>query len=177
MVSITLRRLFTLFAVVVFGAASLAFAQAVSYTAALSGANEVPPSGSANTGNTFVTVDAATGIVTWNTASSIPQTSATGHHIHRGAAGTNGPVVVNFGTSYTGSVTATTALAAEIVGNPSGFYVNLHTAAFPGGEIRAQLVPVPIAGSVPALALPLLGALGLIVAGFGAFVARRARKA
>ena len=168
------RRLLALSAVVVLGATSLAFAQAVSYTASLSGANEVPPTGSANSGSTFVKVDATTGVVTWNTVSSIAQASATGHHIHRGAAGSNGPVVVNFASAYSGTVTVTTALAAEIVGNPSGFYVNLHTAAFPGGEIRAQLVPVP--GSVPALALPLLGVLGIALAGFGAFVVRRSKQ-
>jgi CHRD domain len=170
------RRWLMLAAVVVFGASSGAFAQAVSYTATLSGLNEVPANASTNTGNTFVTVDAATGVVTWNTASSIPQTSATGHHIHRGAAGANGPIVVNFGTSYTGSITATTALAAEIVGNPAGFYVNLHTAAFPGGELRAQLVPLAVAGSVPALGLPLLGLLGVALAGLGVFVVRRSKR-
>lgn len=171
------RRLFTLGTIVIFGAASLAFAQSVNYTATLSGANEVPPSGSAATGNTFVTVNAATGVVTWNTVSSIAQASATGHHIHRGAAGTNGPVVVNFNSIYTGTTNPGTTLATEIVGNPTNFYVNLHTAAFPGGEIRAQLVAVPVAGSVPVLGMPLLGLLALAVAGFGAFVFWRSKRA
>lgn len=171
------RRLFTLGTIVIFGAASLAFAQSVNYTATLTGANEVPPSGSAATGTTFVTVNAATGVVTWNTVSSIAQASATGHHIHRGAAGTNGPVVVNFSGVYTGTVNAGTTLAAEIVGNPTNFYVNLHTAAFPGGEIRAQLVALPVAGSVPVLGLPLLGLLGVMLAAFGVFVFRRSKRA
>ena len=171
------RRFINFAAIISFAATSLAFAQAVSYTADLSGANEVPPSGSRNTGTTLVSVDPATGIVRWTTSSSIPQTSATGHHIHRGVAGANGPIVVNFGTSYSGTITVTTALATEIVGNPSGFYVNLHTAAFPGGEIRAQLVPAPVPGVVPTLGLPLLGLLGAALAGFGAFVFRRAKQA
>ena len=170
------RRLLHLAAVVSFAATSVAFAQAVSYRAVLSGANEVPPSGSLNTGTTLVSVDPSTGIVRWNTNSSIPQTSATGHHIHRGVASGNGPVVVNFGTSYSGVVTITTLLASEIVGNPSGFYVNLHTASFPLGEIRAQLVPLAVPGVVPTLGLPLLGLLGLALAGFGAFVFRRPKQ-
>ena len=171
------RRLFTLGAVVLFGAASLAFAQNVSYTATLTGANEVPANSSTNTGVTFVTVNAATGVVTWNTATTIAPAAVSGHHIHRGAAGTNGPVVVNFSGLYTGTVNAGTTLATEIVGNPTNFYVNLHTSPnFAGGEIRAQLVALPVVGSVPVLGLPLLGLLALALAGFGAFVFWRAKR-
>lgn len=69
---------------------------------------------------------------------------ATGAHIHRGAAGVNGPVVVPFappGTSGTssGCVTSTAALIDEILASPAGFYVNVHTSKSPGGAIRAQL--------------------------------------
>ena len=35
-----------------------------------------------------------------------------------------------------------TDLAKEIVANPAGFYVNIHTAAKPGGATRGQLAPV-----------------------------------
>ncbi|MFN7936524.1 MAG: CHRD domain-containing protein [Bryobacteraceae bacterium] len=83
----------------------------------------------------------------------------TGLHIHRGAAGVNGPVVINTGiggaagnvVSSTGrgnidrpvniTPTDTTALAAlrDLVADPSGFYVNLHTTINPGGVIRGQL--------------------------------------
>ena len=170
------RRLINFVAVVSFAATSLAFAQPVTFTATLSGTNEVPPSGSRNTGTTLVTVDPSTGAIAWTTSSTIPQTSATGHHIHRGVAGANGPVVVNFVAKYSGVVTAATVLASEIVGNPSGFYVNLHTGAFPLGELRAQLVASPVAGAVPTLELPLLGLLGLALAGFGAFVTRRRKQ-
>ena len=138
----------------------------------------MPANASASTGSTFVTVNATTGAVTWNTTSTIPQASTTGHHIHQQVAGTNGPIVISFGT-YTGTVTATTALAASIIANPAGFYVNVHTAAFPGGEIRAQLVPfaTPVPGSVPALDGPLLALLGVVLAGFGVFVFRRSKQA
>jgi CHRD domain-containing protein len=65
-------------------------------------------------------------------------------HIHKGAAGTNGPVVVPFTApgdngNSSGCATATAALIDEILATPSGFYVNVHTKEHPGGAIRAQL--------------------------------------
>ncbi len=65
-------------------------------------------------------------------------------HIHRGAAGVNGPVVVPFNApgadgGSSGCATAAGALIDEIIGDPAGFYVNVHTKEHPGGAIRAQL--------------------------------------
>jgi hypothetical protein len=65
-------------------------------------------------------------------------------HIHRGAAGTNGPVVVPFTApaadgNSSGCATAAPALIDEIAANPAGFYVNVHTTEHPAGAIRAQL--------------------------------------
>jgi hypothetical protein len=68
--------------------------------------------------------------------------SATMAHIHRGAAGVAGPIVVTLPTPRPfadGCVTVTAALANEIRGNPAGFYVNVHTGAFPSGALRGQL--------------------------------------
>jgi hypothetical protein len=65
-------------------------------------------------------------------------------HIHRGAAGVNGDVVIdftdvaNFGQRQ-GCVTTTRALVDEIATNPAGFYVNFHTISFPKGAMRGQL--------------------------------------
>ena len=173
------QRLPALGVIFLLGAASICSAQVASFTATLSGANEVPPNASVNTGSTFVTVNSTTGALTWNTNSTIPQANATGHHIHQQVAGSNGPIVVSFGTAYSGTVIVTTALAASIIANPAGFYVNLHTGAFPGGELRAQLVAfdTPVAGSVPALDGSLLMLLGIAVAGFGIFVFRRSKQA
>jgi CHRD domain len=71
-------------------------------------------------------------------------------HIHEGKAGVNGGVKVTlFGTAMPDTVTAAAGqvtindaqLAQDISRNPSGFYVNLHTAEFPGGAVRGQLKP------------------------------------
>lgn len=68
-----------------------------------------------------------------------------GAHIHRAAAGANGPIVVQLvapgatGTSTGCTVGVATALIDEILANPANFYVNVHTTDHPGGAVRAQL--------------------------------------
>jgi hypothetical protein len=76
-----------------------------------------------------------------------------GLHIHQGAKGTNGGIVVNSGvTTITdsdgvGNVTTvvtsgfTLATLQAILDNPRNYYVNLHTTTpnFPGGAVRAQM--------------------------------------
>jgi hypothetical protein len=70
-------------------------------------------------------------------------------HIHVGDVAQAGPVVVPFFaapaglpatiTGVAGEVEADAALVNKIRSHPSGYYVNLHTAEFPGGAIRGQL--------------------------------------
>jgi hypothetical protein len=62
-------------------------------------------------------------------------------HIHKGGPGVSGPVAVAFGKSYKskGCTTTTAAVAAAIRANPSGYYVNVHNAKYPGGALRGQL--------------------------------------
>ena len=64
-------------------------------------------------------------------------------HIHRGAAGTNGPIVVGFFESnavdLNDCVDVDRALAKEIIKSPQSFYVNVHNAPFPAGALRGQL--------------------------------------
>lgn len=70
-------------------------------------------------------------------------------HIHRARKGKNGPVAVPFFAAkktlppsvngLAGSVVTPDALARRIWNNPKNWYVNLHTAQFPGGAIRGQL--------------------------------------
>lgn len=67
---------------------------------------------------------------------------ATAAHIHMGAAGTNGPVVVDFnfsGTIGSGVIEVDPELIKAIRKNPAGFYVNVHNPMYPSGAIRGQL--------------------------------------
>jgi hypothetical protein len=74
----------------------------------------------------------------------------TGLHVHRGAKGTNGPIVISSNVaSFTdsdgvGNVTAVVtgtapATLQAILDDPRGHYANLHTSVNPGGALRAQL--------------------------------------
>jgi sugar lactone lactonase YvrE len=67
-------------------------------------------------------------------------------HIHRGEAGTNGPVVVDFTPFISGSVISGCAeevdsdLIKAIQANPSNYYVNVHNAEYSAGAVRGQLI-------------------------------------
>lgn len=67
-------------------------------------------------------------------------------HIHRGAAGTNGPVVVDFtsliaGPTVKGCVAADPAALQAMIADPAGYYINLHSETFRPGAVRGQLEP------------------------------------
>jgi CHRD domain len=71
-------------------------------------------------------------------------------HIHKGAAGSNGDIVVNFfanespldATSKSGCVQAKAAVVKGLAANPANYYVNLHSPEFPKGAIRGQTTRV-----------------------------------
>jgi hypothetical protein len=68
----------------------------------------------------------------------------TAAHIHRGATGIAGPIVVDLMPSFAngvarGTVSASAAIIAEILATPRNFYVNVHNAEFPAGAVRGQL--------------------------------------
>lgn len=69
--------------------------------------------------------------------------NVTAAHIHKGAAGETGAPVVTLDTpdggTSGGCATVTAEVAAALLENPDGYYVNVHTRAFPAGAIRGQL--------------------------------------
>jgi CHRD domain len=129
------------------------------YTVSMTGANEVPPTTSTATGQCTFTLssDGKTlhFVLKVNNFFNI-----TASHIHLGAVGANGPVIVPLylgpaktglftGTLAEGDITASTlvgSLQGRTIGelvediNNSQCYVNVHTTAYPGGEIRGIIL-------------------------------------
>lgn len=111
--------------------------------AIMNGANERPgPGDEDGIGAAGVLINTETGRICYVLAVRRIE-PATMAHIHRGTADTFGGIVVHLEPPTRGFKAACTladpALAAEIAGNPSGFYVNVHNAAFAAGAIRGQL--------------------------------------
>jgi hypothetical protein len=130
-------------AVAVFGACTSMGQMAASntQTLTLSGANEVPPVvGSPMSGTATVTINPDR---TVSVKVAVTGMTATASHIHEGAPGTNGPVIVPFTktadntfASPDGAKLTESQYASYKAGN---LYVNVHSAAHPIGEIRAPI--------------------------------------
>lgn len=131
--------------------ATLAFATVVAfagpafadkYKAALDAKSEVPPNASTATGTADIDYDPATKKLSWKVTYSGLSGPATAAHFHGPAeTGKNAGVAVaipNAGKSpVEGSATLTDAQAADFTAGK--YYVNIHTQANPGGEIRGQV--------------------------------------
>jgi hypothetical protein len=89
-----------------------------------------------------LTLSAAKGTVCWHFEGVAGIGKATAAHIHKAPPGKAGPVVVPFGAAYKakGCARAAKALIAAIEAHPNSYYVNVHTAKYPAGAIRGQLV-------------------------------------
>jgi hypothetical protein len=113
-------------------------------TAELSGANEVPSNSSSASGSAHLTLNQGQEEICFDIALS-GLVGVVAAHIHEGSAGTNGGVVVSFGSGInsdndiSGCVNADKASIKEIRQNPAGYYINVHTVAIPSGEVRGQL--------------------------------------
>jgi hypothetical protein len=112
------------------------------FEASLSSAQEVPPTSSTGSGSAEVQFDQATNKLSWKVTYSGLTGPATAGHIHGPAAmGANAGVVIPFTGIATqpvvGEMTITPAQYADLAAGL--YYVNVHSARFPGGEIRGQL--------------------------------------
>jgi hypothetical protein len=161
-----MQRVFTLLsiaAVALLASVGQAQAQVLTFTAELSGSNEAPVVAATGAGGrATVTINQATGAGTYTVDIYNLPTGVTAAHIHAGGPGVAGPVVINltvvanlsndFRISGTFSATDVTARAAQGVNTMEDviqaaslgqMYVNVHSQANPGGEIRGQLVLKP----------------------------------
>jgi hypothetical protein len=132
----------TLLATLALGIAFAGPAFAEKMKATLDGKTEVPPNTTAGTGTADIDYDAATKKLTWKLTYSGLTGPATAGHFHGPAEpGKNAGVAVAIPNATSspaeGSATLTDAQAADL--EAGKYYVNVHTAANPGGEIRGQV--------------------------------------
>jgi hypothetical protein len=147
----------------VLAVSATAQAQTVTFTANLHGGNENPGVLTGSAGTATVTWNVATKAGTYRVDVFNMPVGTTASHIHVGAPGQNGPVVVNFtvpagGISNDFGLVGTFACsdvvprAAQGINSCEDFeqaimlgntYVNVHSTANPGGEIRGQLARTP----------------------------------
>lgn len=127
-------------------------AQLVEFRATINAAQEVPTNGSTATGAAIMIYDVAANsfdlVISLN---NFPATLASSH-IHEGAAGASGPVVTNLGgeavytrngTTLTATFRGVTHGGTKLTLLQNGAYLNFHSSAFPGGEVRGQLIAQP----------------------------------
>jgi CHRD domain len=117
-------------------------ARAETFKATLDGKSEVPATTSSGTGTAAVEYDPATKKLSWTLTYSGLTGPATAAHFHGPAEpGKNAGVAVAIPNATSspaeGSATLTDAQAADL--EAGKYYVNVHTAAHPSGEIRGQV--------------------------------------
>jgi hypothetical protein len=122
-------------------AGAAAHAETIQMRATLNGAQEVPPVTTQGSGTGTFTFDTVTRKLDWDINYGGLSGPAAAGHIHGpAAAGANAGVMVPFpapASPIRGSATLTEAQATELMAGRT--YVNIHTAAHPGGEIRGQI--------------------------------------
>jgi hypothetical protein len=117
-------------------------AETLTYKVALSPKNEVPPVPTNATGSADVTYDTVTRVVTWNITHSGLSGAPTAAHFHGpSSALENAPVIVVFSaplaSPFKGTATLTPDQATQLLAG--NWYINIHTQAYPGGELRGQV--------------------------------------
>jgi len=108
------------------------------------GTQEIPVNDSVGSATGTLRLDAATGALTGTITTDITVSAS---HFHEGIAGTNGEVVLQLDVNdSTISVPESTILTADQIQTllSGSYYINIHSAEFPGGELRDQIAPAGI---------------------------------
>lgn len=117
--------------------------QLSAFSTRLDGRNQVPPVASMGTGTLDAVLDKSTGLLRWRLAYSNLSGPVTAAHFHGPALiGMNAPPVITIDASPNraseGRANLTPSQQAELLAGR--WYVNLHTARYPDGELRGQLI-------------------------------------
>jgi hypothetical protein len=131
-----------------------------SLKAALAGTSEVPPNSKGGKGTALVTIDTSKKQLCYALTVTSIKLPALQAHIHKGATGVNGAIVVTLNPPLAATPTAGTptpppnttygavsgcvpnvdaALLQDLLAHPANYYVNVHTTDFPNGAVRGQL--------------------------------------
>ena len=113
------------------------------YNATLTGAQEVGGGDRDGAGRAEISISDNFGQICYDLNDIRGIGPITAAHIHRGAAGVNGPPVFTLKPAneggYKGCSDGAEWTQDRIENNPQAFYVNVHTAEYPNGAIRGQL--------------------------------------
>jgi hypothetical protein len=122
-------------------------AQITAYQATIDQSQETPPTGSPAAGSGIFTFNQSTNMMNYSISFSGLTSAEIAAHIHQGALGVAGGVIVPLplGSPISGSVAIPAAQVANVLSGNT--YCNFHTQVFQGGEIRGQIIPPPSAGT------------------------------
>jgi CHRD domain len=121
--------------------AATALAANKTFTVTMTGKAESPKGDPNGKGTAKITLEPSAGKVCYRLSWSAIGTP-TAAHIHKGKKGASGPIVIPLFAptpKHSGCVKAPKSLIKKIIQTPRGYYVNVHTKAYPAGAIRAQL--------------------------------------
>ena len=124
-------------------APAAAVAHLATFTTRLAGTNMVPPVATSAMGTADAVLDTQTRVLRWKVSFSKLPGPVTMAHFHGPAAiGANAGVALGFAapvsSPYEGRATLTVQQAADLLAGR--WYINIHTARFPAGEIRGQMI-------------------------------------
>jgi hypothetical protein len=128
-------------------------AQLVEFRASIASTQETTGSVSPATGWAVLLYDVATNKFDLTVSLTGLDNTISASHLHEAAVGVAGPVVTPLGgeaaytrtgNNLTGTFTGVTYAGTPLTLLRNGAYINFHSAAYPGGEIRGQLIAQPV---------------------------------